>query len=83
MEELPIGPKTTICDGRDHRGVYCGATAILQRIDYRHGAILDEGSAAYRHILREIRYQIICPKCGPRVQVEKAEDLVLANVAAE
>ena len=78
-----MGPKTITCDGRNYGGMFCGATAILQRIDYRHGAILDEGSTAYRHILRETRYQIICPKCGPRVQVEMAEDLVLANVVAE
>jgi hypothetical protein len=78
-----MSPKTITCDGRDYGGVYCGATAILQRIDFRHGAILDEGSTAYRHILREARYKIICPKCGPRVQGEKAEDPVLADVAGE
>jgi hypothetical protein len=62
-----------ICNGVNHEGETCGAAARVQRIDYEHGAILDVGSTDYRHILRETRYRIICPKCGPRLQVEKAE----------
>ena len=65
-------PKTITCDGTDYEGLHCGATALLQGIDYYHEALLDADASVYRHVLRETRVRMICPKCGPRLQVEKA-----------
>lgn len=65
--------KSLICDGVNYDGKSCGTAARVQRIDYEHGAILDVGSTDYRYVLRETRYRIICPKCGPRLQVAKAD----------
>jgi hypothetical protein len=47
--------------------------AVLQRIDFYYGAIPDPGGNTYHQVLREMRFRILCPKCGPRVQVERAD----------
>jgi hypothetical protein len=74
-----VGPKTIICDGKSYEGEICGGAAIVQRIDYCYGWIPNPGGASYTHVLRETRRRILCPKCGPRLQVEKADDVENAN----
>jgi hypothetical protein len=70
-----MGPKTIICDGGSYEGEICGRVAIVQRIDYSYGAIPDFDGNSYTRVLRKTRRRILCPKCGPRLQVEQAEDL--------
>jgi hypothetical protein len=77
-----MGPKTIICDGRSYEGEICGGVAIVQRIDYAYGAIPDPDGNSYTRVLRETRRRILCPKCGPRLQVEQAEDLQKADAPA-
>jgi len=76
-----MGPKTIICDGRSYEGEICAGVAIVQRIDYSYGAIPDPGGNTYTHVLRETRRRILCPKCGPRLQIEKADGVENTNAS--
>ncbi|RIK76582.1 MAG: hypothetical protein DCC67_13705 [Planctomycetota bacterium] len=63
-------PATIACDGRDPAGRRCGAEALIRRIDYRYTTEVDILQGEARQVLHETHYEVDCPVCGLRTQVE-------------
>jgi DNA-directed RNA polymerase subunit RPC12/RpoP len=63
---------TVVCDNQNNDGTPCGATAIVIRAAYAYEEV-DFLTTGQLPTLLEARYEIQCPNCGHRRQVEKAE----------
>jgi len=66
-------PATIICDNRVRDSARCGETALVRCISYVYSREADAGSVAAGPVLREAHYQINCPRCGQRKQIERFE----------
>jgi len=66
-----VTPTTIACDSRDSEGRLCGATAEVRRIHYKYVPQVFRGEV--EQVLSETHYDIECPRCGWRTQIEKAE----------
>jgi len=67
---MAMQPTTIICDGRDSEGRPCGATAEVRRVHYKYVPHLDRPLGEMQQVLSETHYEIDCPHCGWRTQVE-------------
>jgi hypothetical protein len=56
-----------LCDVTREDGIRCGETALIHSIKYR---VERDYANEFRHILRQTVYEIKCPRCGMRRQVE-------------
>jgi hypothetical protein len=64
-------PATMICANLRADGASCGETALVHVVHYVYRpAEVSEGFAA-NHKLTESHYEIVCPRCGRRTQIEK------------
>jgi hypothetical protein len=61
---------STIVCSAETQGRRCGATARVLSAHY----VYKPASKNAQQLLVEARYQIHCPKCGPRTQVEYFEN---------
>jgi hypothetical protein len=61
--------ETISCDSLRSNGGSCGAPALIHQVHYRYEAGPDWMPDVER-ILTEIHYDISCPRCGYRTQVE-------------
>jgi hypothetical protein len=66
-------PTMIVCDGRDAKGNICGAAAEVRRVHYKYVAELELPLGELQQVLSETQYEIECPRCGWRTQVEKIE----------
>jgi hypothetical protein len=62
-------PETVICESRAADAALCGETALVHVVHYVYGLEPDAGREASKHVLRETRYDIECPRCGRRTQI--------------
>jgi hypothetical protein len=63
-------PVTIVCNGGASRGRRCGAEAEIRQVHYRYVTEADHSSGELRQVLYETHYDIDCPTCGRRTQVE-------------
>jgi hypothetical protein len=70
-----MAPATLICDGRDSEGRVCGATAEVRKVHYRYVPQRVGRNGDIEQVLSETHYEIDCPRCGWRTQVEKSEPI--------
>jgi hypothetical protein len=64
-------PSVVVCDGRAGDGSLCGAEAQVRRVHYRHTARLNRRLGEVQQVLSEVEYEINCPRCGWRTQLER------------
>ena len=62
---------TVECDARDSQGRPCGAIALVTKVHYKYVPHRTGSSGEVEQVLEETHYDIECPKCGPRRQVQK------------
>jgi hypothetical protein len=62
-------PATITCDSHASQSARCGETALVRAVSYVYAR--ERESAA--PVLREAHYQIDCPRCGQRTQIERFE----------
>jgi len=62
-------PVTIICDAQTSQGL-CGATAIIRKAHYVYRPKRTASRQEFQQELVEARYEIDCPNCGRRMQVE-------------
>jgi hypothetical protein len=62
-----------ICDAIRPGGHRCGERAIVLKAQYFYDTRPHRGPGGYQHTLRETHYEIECPHCGRRTQIEKAK----------
>jgi hypothetical protein len=65
-------PAKIKCDSQGAEGPPCGADALVHLVHYVYSREQKPGQPAASHVLRETRYEIDCPRCGRRTQVEKS-----------
>jgi hypothetical protein len=70
---MSMSHSTIRCDSLDPSGVPCGAEALVERVHYMYVTEQESSTGDLRRVLSEMHYEIRCPRCGPRTQVEKAE----------
>jgi hypothetical protein len=63
---------TIVCSKLGADGKPCGATAVVTRATYEY-ANVDFTRPGHCPDLVEAKYEIQCPKCGPRVQFERCQ----------
>jgi hypothetical protein len=66
-------PTMIACNGRDAHGNICGAEAEVRRVHYKYVAEREGRLGDVQQVLSETQYEIECPRCGWRTQVEKVE----------
>jgi hypothetical protein len=66
-------PTTILCDAHDAQGRVCGATAEVRQVHYKYVPHLDRQRAEFQQVLSETHYEIDCPRCGWRTQVETVD----------
>jgi hypothetical protein len=66
---------TVVCDNQKPDGTICGTTAIVVRASYEYENVdfVHPDPQNALPSLKESRFEIECPNCGHRRQVEKAE----------
>jgi hypothetical protein len=60
-------PATIICDSRLSQAARCGETALVRAVSY----VYERERYSPAPVLREAQFQIDCPRCGQRTQVER------------
>jgi hypothetical protein len=70
-EGVAAQPSVLICDGRTVSGDSCGAEAQVRRVHYRYEARLNRRLGEVQQVLSGVEYEINCPRCGWRTQVER------------
>jgi hypothetical protein len=70
-EGVAAQPSVLICDGRTGSGDSCGAEAQVRRVHYRYEARLNRRLGEVQQVLSGVEYEINCPRCGWRMQVER------------
>jgi len=63
-------PVTIICDAQTSQGL-CGATAVIRNAHYVYRPKRTASRQEFQQELVEARYEIDCPNCGRRTQVER------------
>jgi hypothetical protein len=71
-EGVRAQPSVVVCDGRAGDGSVCGAEAQVRRVHYRYTARLNRRLGEVHQVLNEVEYEIACPRCGWRTQLERA-----------
>jgi hypothetical protein len=71
-EPMAAQPSMVVCDGRAGDGKSCGAEAQVRRVHYKYMARLNRRIGEIQQVLSEVQYEINCPRCGWRTQVELA-----------
>ena len=71
-EGVSAQPSVVACDGPVGEGGICGAEAQVRRVHYRYTAKLNRRIGEVQQVLSEIQYEINCPRCGWRTQLERA-----------
>jgi hypothetical protein len=66
-------PTTLPCEAPAGDGQRCGAEALVRRVHYRYTATLNRQLGEVQQVLSEAIYEINCPHCGWRTQVQKVE----------
>jgi hypothetical protein len=66
-------PTTIECDASDAKGHPCGETAAVHEVHYKYAPTIYRRPFNLDRVLVEIRYDIDCPRCGYRTQVEFVE----------
>ncbi|HEX6961197.1 MAG TPA: hypothetical protein VF175_04975 [Lacipirellula sp.] len=69
----PAQPTTLLCEAEVGQGRQCGAEAKVRCVHYRYTARLDRRLGEVQQVLSEAIYEIACPRCGWRTQVQKVE----------
>jgi hypothetical protein len=64
-------PSMLACDARTGSGESCGADAQVRRVHYKYTARLNRRLGEVQQVLSEVQYEINCPRCGWRTQVER------------
>jgi hypothetical protein len=64
-------PSMILCDGRDANGRPCGAEAEVRRVHYKYVSEFKRPFGDVQQVLSETQYEIECPRCGWRTQVER------------
>jgi hypothetical protein len=54
-------------------GRVCGAQATVRQVHYKYTAQLVRRQGEFQQVLSEAQYEISCPRCGWRTQVETLE----------
>jgi hypothetical protein len=68
---------TTIeCDATDADGRPCGEIAAVHEVHYKYAPTIQRRPFTLDRVLVEIRYDIDCPRCGYRTQLEPVEQSV-------
>ena len=70
---VSMQPTTILCNARDAEGRVCGATAEVRQVHYKYVPHLDRPRGQFEQVLSETHYEIDCPRCGWRTQVEITE----------
>ncbi len=65
-----MNSRTIRCNGVRSEGECCGRIARLVTIKYHFAREIDEKGRVHLALCRA-HYEIECPVCGPRIQVEK------------
>jgi hypothetical protein len=60
-----------LCDAAKADGGRCGARAVVIKAENEFDILMYHGPGGLRYSLRELRYEIECPNCGRRMQVER------------
>jgi len=60
------------CDKEGAQGKVCGAVALVLKVQYKYDTLSFSKGRGFGPKLVETRYEIECPKCGKRKQVERA-----------
>jgi hypothetical protein len=58
------------CENLRAREAPCGESALVHMIHYVYSSEPAEDGASTDHILRETHFDIECPRCGRRTQIE-------------
>ena len=66
-------PAMIVCDGRDPNGRPCGAEAEVRRVHYKYVAEMERQLGEVQQVLSETQYEIECPRCGWRTQIQRVE----------
>jgi hypothetical protein len=66
-------PLTVVCNARKPGGTWCGETAVVHQARYEFDTDLYGSPGGIQHRVTKAVYEIECPKCGRRTQIEKAE----------
>ena len=61
------------CNKVGPAGKVCGATAVVLKASYKYDTLSYSQGREFGPELVEVRYEIECPNCGKRRQVEKAD----------
>jgi hypothetical protein len=62
---------TVICNSIMPSGASCGERAVVLKAHYLYDTRVYQGPGGYQHTLRETHYEIECPHCGRRTQIER------------
>ena len=66
-------PMTIVCNAQKPGGTWCGQPAIVHKAEYELDTGGYDSPSGIRYTLRTAVYEIECPACGRRTQVERAE----------
>jgi hypothetical protein len=66
-------PLTVVCNARNAAGTWCGQTAVVHSAQYEFATDLYGSPGGIQHTLKSAIYEIECPNCGRRTQIEKHE----------
>jgi phage terminase large subunit GpA-like protein len=64
-------PATIICENRFSDSARCGETALVRGVRYVYARTTGSDVESAQPVLREAHFQIECPRCGERQQVER------------
>jgi hypothetical protein len=66
-------PATIECDAADAQGRPCGEIADVHEVHYKYSPAIERGPFSLDRVLVEVRYDIDCPRCGYRTQIEPVQ----------
>src|SRR5688572_32952036 len=66
----PMHPVTLTCANPRADGSRCGETALVHVVHYVYRPAGEQGWMGGEHELSETQYEIDCPRCGHRTQIE-------------
>jgi hypothetical protein len=69
-EDVLLQPAAIRCTAGQTWGRTCGAEAAVRQVHYRYVTETDWTAGELRQVLSETHYDIECPHCGRRTQVE-------------
>jgi hypothetical protein len=65
---------TVLCDAPSADGGLCGARAVVHEVHYKYSPYANRRPFDVDRVLTEIHYDVDCPRCGYRTQIEKVSE---------